>query len=725
MAACSSKSFDEAIHNSLDLGHRALLSSVDTPHTPAPTSLLHSGNATAHAAIKPLKKRHLASYVAGPTGENEEVANCVIGGTISTDAAGHIDEHVQSPLIDVGSKTFGEHERRTGIDGSDGSQQKMGNPNMNLAVSRSLQTTIANRSASVNVAQGHLIGERVHLRGSSTRSSDVGLSRPHAKRSSNHVVERSAGKNERNSLPGRGLDGRRSVPDALITETPNGAVPRTASPERVTSDGKLSKSTTRVDPSKSTLPSTTIRQPPFNTGALHLNAISNGKQPEIKLKLKLKRDNKTDEPKSNKTKHLKNVQLSQVQTSQSIIPKAETIFPVLKKKAAWMQSVRRTEHEANADNAKAGTMSDVTPTAENKPPQDFMKPVMENARQNKDRRVYGGGGGSESENKMPNPQVTKVNTTGLLPSTTIVAEGGQQGASTKKWFITEFGEKQKKVIGKKLRYATHRMSSSKKPKRTGQESGEAVSKHAFGKRLEAHRSSSCDGGGGNGYDDDGDDGINITKSGSYSSNSSDRSKDVVEEGNVENSFVYAGGGEANVDMDFSVDDLTYYPAQSGSENEYDGNQHDVSADNGVEHGPVITGPVIGVNVEAEEEEKKKELKTSNVTVHSDDDDKEETKETQQKSCVPYSTIGLDLSRRRRNVKRRRLGKLFVSEDDEDDKDPEFVPSKKLRYAVRRMKAQEQEKQQRQQQQRRSSSGGGKSGREIVNVEDVHMGRDET
>lgn len=696
MAALSNGSFDECISHSFDFSHRGLLSTVmETPDPSQPVSL-ERVEGPSHS-IKPLKKRRLGTYVADTTDEKEEQAEATMGA--STVAAAHNNVQVRPLLTAVASRNLGARgaiagdrvDRRTDID-TTGASQKQRAPNTSIGAQHPLQATKAHASASVNVTQVNRMGGGVRLRGISGRSSHLGLTTSRGNQSSNTGAECPVRKTEP-SLPAiAGSDGRHSAPDALRTRRPGSSGP--AAPSKgVYCDSKLQARASCAKRSTSTSP---LRGPsPVDGRAGHLKGID-GKPPEVKLKLKLKPNNKAGEVESSNTRTSKDDHSPQEQAPQPV-PKAEKTFPALKKKAAWRQTYG-AKHEMIA--GVGAKITEVTPNFEHYPPGNFRKSGEQN-QGNKDKNVCGGGGGGglESENKAPDPLVIMVST--AAPASRAMAES--ERGSVEKLFSAGF-RKQRKEIGKRMRDTTR--VGSTKAKLGLKESGEVEPERGLGKGMKVHSSSGRVG--------DGDAAaiaISITNSSRISSGDSDNNAE--EEGKAEHRFDDLGEDEG--DVEFSLDDLTYYPAQFEDDGRDGREQHD-SDNDAVEEGVDVRSEreVVG---NAENEEENNGLRT--VDTNARDGSGMEERETQRRSTVPDN--GLDAQRRSR--KRKRLGKLFVSEDDEDEGDPEFMPSKKLRCAVRRMRAQQEQEQATQQQRQRRSGGGGRTGHDIMDGDDI--GRDET
>lgn len=324
----------------------------------------------------------------------------------------------------------------------------------------------------------------------------------------------------------------------------------------------------------------------------------------IRLKLKLRQGGK-----SLTTENCKVQQFPQGPRFQPA-PQSKSTSMALNERATG-RSTPTARHKTTA--RESGKITGVTPSAANKLPSACrtawgLTPgqTVKNVRSDC---------GSESENKEPNAVVTNVRSAGMLTSM-IMAD---------KPFSAGFG-KQKKAIGNRM-MDTHRMCSPK-TKRTGRGSGQGT----LGQRATGGmdmQSSSCGGDGCAG------EGLRIKMIGI--SSSSDNGNSSAYEDKLHLLRVDTDR-EDHFDVDFSVDDLTYYPEQPGSDDE----------DDGVDD---IEGNVDKVNSVSERD--------------------------------------AIVRRRRRIIKRKRLGKLFVSEEDEDEADPEFVPSKKLRYAVRKMRAEQE------------------------------------
>lgn len=449
-------------------------------------------------------------------------------------------------------------------------------------------------------------------------------------------------------------------------------------------DEKLKNSTTHAKPSKSSSPLPSHLQIP--TRGMHLK-MSDRKWPEVRLKLKLKQKSKPNESESVPTGNSRGLQSQAVQFSQTM-PKAKKSYSAQKEEVAWRPSPR-TKHDVSV--REAGTTSEVTPNSEQNPPMKFWNSGVSTPghRDEKVRRNRY----SESENKEPNPLVVKVNAAALLPSRNMSVSVRE---STKNALMEPFG-KQKKVT------EARRMGSTT-TKRTGQKSEDVGSGQGFRKGVELKISSPRGAAAGS---------SSINDNSRNSSSSVGRSVNKARESKVQRR-VGADTEKMGYEAEFSLDDLTYYPAQSGNdEDEYEEEQHD-SVDDGVRD----TADVHSHGHDGDTDENKG-LLTCDSDVH--DGSGTEDEETERKSKVSPDSARDVTARRRRRIKRKRLGKLFVSEEDEDEEDPEFVPSKKLRYAVRRMRAQQEEQEHpvgpsRQ----RRSNGGGSGGDEIVEGDNVRI-----
>lgn len=607
---------------------------------------------TSSHATKPLKKRRLAAYTADITGEEKEPAVSSVGS--STVPGAYSIWHTRPSAAAMASGTF-----------------SVCGPTEEDEVER--RTDIVTCGSSQKRGTPNMsTGSHSQMTSAVHRSTTVNITQVH----------RSGGDGCLRGVKGRSSSvGSSPLHGKLSSKY----------------DCKLQGSATPVKPSKSTPavsgPSSVKRR------GEQLSRID-GKWPEVKLKLKLKPNKKLVEGKSCSTGDSKEVDSPRVQASQAV-PKGIAAWSTPKQKAVSKPN-QRTKYQACAGDA--GKIAELTPSAENNPPRNFRKSGEGNP-WHKNRKVQGDGD-SESESKAPNPLVIKVRTTAVFASPAMGK--GVQG-TTEKPFSAGFG-KQKKVIGKRMR-DVHRMGSSK-TKRTGQESGDVGSGQAFGTGMKLQVSST---GIAAAAADTAAAGISTTQKNSSNSDiSGGGSGNEAEEGEVQRRV--DDDGEDQVDVDFSLDDLTYYPAQSGTVDEDGGEQHD-SGDDGVEGAADVHSEGHAVGKDGDQEGNKG-LLTCNTDVRHGSGT--EDKETQGKSTV--SDSDRDAMARRRKRKRKRLGKLFVSEEDEDEEDPEFVPSKKLRYAVRRMRTQQEHKQQATQRQRRST-GGGRTGHDMV--EGDGMGRDVT
>lgn len=627
MTSCSNGSLDGGMSHSYGFRDRVIVSPMMEPRNPPTLTSLECEKGSSHG-MKPLKKRRLGAFVSGTTGRDDKATTSPA--YTPRVPRSYNSENSNPAFTGVGTRSLDAHgtlvrdglNRRTGVDIPDAPRRQW-TASMSVDASRRPQIINENQSTSINVAKVSGIDDGGNLGEKSARRYSTGTIPPRGKRALNYGVERSVGQSETNRQPWTSRDGRRSAVSAFLTGPCTIRDPRKALSGGYIRGVTHESHASRVEPLKS-MQSSPGRSP-VDTRAVQFTAAEK-KRPELKLKLPLKRNDDLDNAPSSVPRISK-----EVHTPSGSVSNAKQSYCIGMEKGA--QSFNpRAMHEM----------------ASNK----FQSSIQESARIT-DRAILMD---SRSESDIKGTDVTFVTVNAVAPVSRTMTDIVRE--TTKKMLRGAF-RKQKIVTGKMIRDAP-RMESSKTTS-TGREFG---SVHGVGLAMQLHSPLHAGKAGGNDVaaaplNVIGDNHIN------GSGNALEQDKDELRFDD--------GNGEEDVHDDFTVDDLTYYPAEFGNDDgSDDGAQHDNGADD-VEEKPATLGNVeMGVDDIENRDRNNGFIKPvdTNVREGSEAEDRE--------------------GHRR---KRRRLSKLFVSEDDEDVEDPEFVPSKKLRYAVRRMRAQQEKQRQ--------------------------------